>query len=231
MAKVNYKFNSNSMMFEEIKPDYNWKNILLRLIIYFAIAYFIIGYILVLLKVFELIDFLTIAGIVGAGASVAGLLTFISNRINKNDIEKIGIEYFKEVVIASEKLKEKEKILFDREKQLSSKEIEIKELELKKTELEFIVRKASMTIFLKDQLQRRENRIVEVIEQNAELASNIQQRIEIVQQLKDLQEEIEKSENTKLVEEMISLVSVEKEKEDGSKKTSLLDLLLRALLR
>jgi hypothetical protein len=227
MAKVKYKFNTKSLTYEKVTPNFNWQKITLKLIIFLAIAYFVIGYLLVLVKWFDQTQYLAIAGVVGGIASVAGLLTFLSSKLSKDDVEKIGVEYFKQVVDAADKLNEKEKTLLDKEKQLSNKEREIKQLELKKAELEFVVKKASMTIFLKDQLHRVENRIVEVIQDHKELSGNIEQREGIIRQLDELQEEIEKSDNTKLVEDVIYMVS--KDKDNAPKDYTFLDFLLKVL--
>ncbi|MGB4849452.1 MAG: hypothetical protein WBP41_16120 [Saprospiraceae bacterium] len=208
MAGRKYVYNESTLSFDTIRePDEKSTNIILRLIIYIAILYFIFGYILVLTKFYTLNEYLTIATILGGISSVAGLLSIFSKRINKDDLEKIGIEYFKEVVSAADSLKEKELILVDKETQLSTKEREIKELEVKKAELDYIVRKASMTIFLHDQLAQIENTIIELVNENKELTGNINKRGNIINKLKDLHEEIKLGENSNKVNEIILMIS------------------------
>ena len=80
-------------------------------IVVLAIAYFILGFGAVLLKWFNKDTYLTLSAIFGGIASVSGLLAFTTNKLERNDIERVGIEYFKRVVESSEDLKLKEQEL------------------------------------------------------------------------------------------------------------------------
>nr|WP_319397607.1 hypothetical protein [uncultured Carboxylicivirga sp.] len=180
------------------------KRILIWIVV-LAIGYFVFGYAAVLLKWIELDTYLTLSAIIGGLASVSGLLAFTSNKIERDDIEKVGIEYFKKVVESADELKIKEKELLSKEKALSAKAKEIKELDLKKQEMEYLVRKASMSLFLKDQLERSESRIIEISEENKELKKLIEQRKTIIEQLSEIDEEIENNPNVDLITEVIEI--------------------------
>lgn len=227
MATVRYRYNPQTLSYDRVNTNYNWLKILLRIVIMLGLLYFIIGYSLVLFRNFDQTKFFNSIGIVGTIASILGLFSFFTGKINKKDIENIGTEYLKEVIEASEKLKEKESILLAKEMQLTSKEREIQELELKKTEIEFAIRKVGMSIFLKDQLERIENRLIEILNSNKDLMLAIEDRKRLIKQLAELEEQIESSPNTELIEEIISLVN---RKSDVSKnESSLLMNLLKSI--
>lgn len=177
---------------------------LLVWIVVLAIAYFILGYITVTLEWFDKEVYLTLSAIIGSLASVSGLLAFTTNKIEKDDIEKVGVEYFKKVVESAEELKEKEQELISKEKALSAKEKEIKELDIKKNEMEYLVRKASMSLFLKDQLERTDLRIIEISEENKELNKLLSQRTTIIHQLGEVEEEIDSNPNVDLITEIVA---------------------------
>ena len=144
----------------------------------------------------------TSSAIIGGIASVSGLLAFTKNKIERNDIEKIGVEYFKKVVESAEDLKKKEFELLSKEKELSAKEIEIKELDIKKQEMEFLIRKASMSLFLKDQLERTELKIIEIAE-SKEFSKLLKQRKELINKIKDINEEVNKNPHVDLINKVI----------------------------
>ena len=178
------------------------KKILISIVL-LAIGYFILGAITVWLSWFEKDTYLTLSAIIGSIASVSGLLAFTTNKIERDDIERVGVEYFKKVVESADELKLKEEELLTKEKALTVKEKEIKELDIKKQEMEYLVRKASMSLFLKDQLERTELRIVELVQENKEFTKLLQQRLTIVDQLKEVDGEIESSPKVELINEII----------------------------
>jgi predicted nucleic acid-binding Zn-ribbon protein len=173
-------------------------------IVLLAIAYFIFGFAAVKLKWLDDSMYYNLSAIIGGIASVSGLLAFASNKIEKKDIEAVGVEYFKKVVESAEELEVKELELANKDKQLSHKEKELKELEIKKHEMEFLVRKASMSLFLSDQFERTEDRISEIMDNNKELSRLITERQNLADKLKELQEEINKSEDVELLSSIIT---------------------------
>jgi hypothetical protein len=173
-----------------------------------AIGYLIVGYVLVLLGWFDKDLYLTLSAIIGGVASVSGLLAFTTNKIERNDIENVGVEYFKRVVESAEELKLKEQELLTKQAVLTAKEKEIKELDIRKQEMELLVRKASMSLFLKDQLQRTESRILEIADENKELNQLLKQRQTILGQLTEIDGEIEVNPNNDLIKEVIESTKI-----------------------
>lgn len=193
------------------------KRILIWIVV-LSIAYFIIGYLFTLVDLFDINSYLTFSAIIGGLASVSGLLAFTTNRIEKDDIEKVGIEYFKKVVESADELKLKENELISKNEALSAKEKEIKELDIKKNELEYLIRKASMSLFLKDQLERTDSRITEIANENKELFKLITQRKTIIQQLKETDDEIKLNPNIDLINEILESTKIGLNKETKRKK-------------
>ena len=174
----------------------------LIIIVILSICYFLIGFVFTQLNLFDADIYFTSSAIIGGIASVSGLLAFTKNKIERNDIEKIGVEYFKKVVESAEELKKKEFELLSKEKELSAKEIEIKELDIKKQEMEFLIRKASMSLFLKDQLEKIELKIIEIAE-SKEFSKLLKQRKELINKIKDINEEVNKNPHVDLINKVI----------------------------
>jgi ribosomal protein L9 len=115
-------------------------------------------------------------------------------------------------------LKLKENELISKNEALSAKEKEIKELDIKKNELEYLIKKASMSLFLKDQLERTDSRITEIANENKELYRLITQRKTILQQLKETDEEIKLNPNIDLINEILESTKIGLNKETKRKK-------------
>lgn len=99
---------------------------ILVLIVILGIGYFVFGYVLVLLNWFSSDTYLTYSAIIGSVASVSGLLAFNTNKLEREDIERVGIENLKKFVESAENLKLKEEELASKEIALSIKDKEIK---------------------------------------------------------------------------------------------------------
>ncbi|MBK7103796.1 MAG: hypothetical protein IPH62_00730 [Ignavibacteriae bacterium] len=202
------------------------KRILISIVI-IALGYFIFGFVAVLLKWFDKDLYLTLSAIIGGVASVSGLLAFASSRLKKEDIENVGIEYFKKVVESSEELKKKEEELQHKELELDTKEKELMELEIKKSEIELLVRKASMALFLKDQFERTQYRINEIKDENKELSKLLLQYVTYKKQLQVLDQEISVDENSEILAEIIAEVnSIKSSSEKLNRPKSFIDAIL-----
>ncbi len=162
-------------------------------------------------------SFAIIAGL----ASILGLIAFVIPKLSKKDIEEVGIEYFKNVVEASDELKKRETELISKEKALSSKERELKELEIKKQEMELLVKKASMNLFLKDQFERKTNRVKEIIDENNELKKSVEELAKLQTRLIALDEEIASDPNVDILNEIITKQS---QKEPEVKYVSIVEI-------
>lgn len=228
-----YRYDSETLSYVKIKEKNKakWKILFSRILIIGFIGYFIVGYLFVYFNKISFQDYLNIAGILGGIASSIGLFSIFASKIQKTDIEEIGIEYFKDVVNASENLKEKEKVLFEREKELGLKEKQLKQLEVKKAKLELLVQKTSMLIYLKDKLKRLEIDILKQVKSDNELMERIVDRERIINQLKELNIEIEKNNETREIDEIVNLIKSEKTQKKPITITGILSEILTDFLK
>ena len=138
-------------------------------------------------------------GVLGALASLIGLFSLLRPGITKDDIQKIEYDSFLALKNISDELKtlEQKKI---------EKDHELTDLEIKKKEMEFLVRKASMSLFLREQCKHYEQKITEHLKSQPEITKYIQDLIDSQEKLRALNEEIEKSPHVDLLKEIITRV-------------------------
>ena len=185
---------------------------LIVIIVVFSILYFILGFITVLLGWFPKDTYLTFSGIVGGLASVCGLLSFgIARKISNADFEDIEATYLKKVSETADKLREKNDELIVKANQINSTEQELRQLEIKKKEMEFLVKKASMSLFLQDQLERNQNRIIELVNNSPELNKLLEEMEPLTEKLSQLGQEIKTDPNADMLNGIITVARLEKE--------------------
>lgn len=169
-------------------------------IIYIALAvlYFVVGYALVVFGVMRQEVYNQVATIVGGLASILGLLAFVLPGIRSSDIKTIEVDALKSLAKTAEEIQSKEA-------ELSTKQNDITRLELQKQELEFLVKKASLNLFYKDQMERNYETLDRLISENREIARVMNEIKELEFKIEELHIEIEKSANTenilKIIEE------------------------------
>lgn len=132
----------------------------------------------------------------GGLASVVGLLSFVRPRITRTDIQELEVESLKKISRAAEEL---EKYKSER----NAAEQELARLALQKEEMEFLVKKASLSLFLKDQLKAVHRGIAAILDDNKELARLISEYDQLVEKLVALGEEIERDKNVELLREVL----------------------------
>ncbi len=69
--------------------------------------------------------------------------------------------------------------------------------------MEFLVRKASLSLFLQDQVERNETRVLKLISEDKELIRSLEEIMANREKLAALDEEIKVSEQVELLEEII----------------------------
>jgi hypothetical protein len=158
--------------------------------------YFVGGSILLWIDWLTKDQFLTIGGIVGSLASILGLFSLIRPAISRTDIQNIEIESLRKIVETSDEVQR-----LEQKRTMTRQEIE--DLSLKKAEMEFLVRKASLSLFLEEQRKLYERRIREEIERNTEFNSNLMELSNIDKKLDALNVEIEKDPNVELMLQII----------------------------
>jgi len=163
-----------------------------------AVLYFILGYILVIFGVIKQELYNQIATIVGGIASILGLLSFVLPTLKVSDFKNIEIDTLKSLAQTAEEIQKKEV-------ELSTKQNDLTKLELQKKELEFLVRKASLNLFFKEQIERYYETLEKQISDNKEISRTINEIKELEFKISELEIEIEKSPNTenilKIIEE------------------------------
>ena len=141
-------------------------------------------------------SYISYAGIVGAVASVVGLLSFTRPALTKSDLKEIELDSLKSITETSEQLKELEQ-------QRAKTEEEIEGLDLQKREMELLVRKASLALLLREQYSRLEIRIIDEVKANPDLAENLVDVQDVSEKLSALNEEIEADPNVIQLKEIM----------------------------
>lgn len=163
-----------------------------------AVLFFVVGYVLVILRLLDQPLYNQIATIVGGLASILGLLGFVLPSLKTSDIKSIEINTLKSLAKTAEEIQKKEA-------ELNIKQNDLTKLELQKQELEFLVRKASLNLFFKEQMERYYETLDKQISDNKEISRTISEIKELEFKIEELEIEIEKSPNTenilKIIEE------------------------------
>jgi len=170
-----------------------------------SVLYFILGFLSTIFGWLQMSTYLNYGAIFGSLASICGLLSFvIPNRISADDFDNVEIGYLKKVSVAADQLQEKRQEISSRTQALSETEKEIEALEIKRQEMEFLVKKASLSLFLKDRIERNNSRITEIVNSNPELRGLIEEIPSMKEKLLAVDEEIENDKNVDLLSEIIN---------------------------
>lgn len=181
-------------------------------IVILSVLYFLLGYTAVLVGWLSKTVYLNWSGIIGALASVCGLLSFaISRSISNDDFQNIEAGYLKKIAQTADKLKEKSDELHDKAVLLNNAEEELKKMEIKKQEMGFLVRKASLSLFIQDQFRRNQERILEIVENSKELKRLLEESKSLRERGSKLDIKIKEDPNAELLDEIITALRREKE--------------------
>lgn len=173
-------------------------------IVILSVLYFIIGYIAMYLGLLSESIYYNFSAIIGSIASVCGLLTFgIVKKLNSEDFENVEMDYLKRASDAAKELNKKKEELASKAEELENSEKEIKKLEIKKQEMEFLVKKASLSLFLQDQIERNQKKVKEKIESDQDLKEILSEIGPLKDKLNKLEQEIKSDPNVDLLEEII----------------------------
>lgn len=161
-----------------------------------CILYFLVGAILMWTNVIEQQTYLAGAGIVGAVASVLGLFSLVRPVLSRTDIENIEAESLQKLGEVSAEIRRLEEAR-------SETATQINDLEAQKREMELLVRKASMSLFLKEQYEHHRKALVDHLAKEPKLANQLSELAAVEKKLDALEEEIEKDENVELLRRII----------------------------
>lgn len=170
------------------------------IVIVLCVVYFLGGWIATRVGWVSTQDYFAYAGIVGGLASVAGLVSFFRPGITASDIQSIEASALRSIAETSAQLEE----LRDQQKVTQQ---ELGGLELKKKEMEFLVKKASLAIFLKEQYAYHQRVVLEEVDKDSRLRASLDESTQTALKIEALEEEIESHPNVKELREIISTAS------------------------
>lgn len=127
-----------------------------------VVLFFIVGYILVVLNILEQELYNQITTILGGLASTVGLLAFVLPSLRTSDIKNIELDTLKSLAKTAEEIKKKEA-------ELKTRKSDISRFELQKEELYFLVKKANLNLFFKEQLERYYETLDKLISNSKEI--------------------------------------------------------------
>jgi len=169
---------------------------LILIIITIAVLYFILGFSAEKLGFLNKEFYNESATIIGGIASILGLLGIVLPGIKPSDIKDLEISNLLKLAQTAEEIKA-------RESELSTKQRSIAELEIQRKEMEFLIRKASLSLYLKDQLENYNNKLLELYDENKELRTVVDKISDIKIQIDELDVEIENSDMAEKVYDTI----------------------------
>lgn len=169
-------------------------------IIICCLLYFLGGWIAIQIGWVTKEDYFAYAGIVGGLASVAGLATVFRPGITASDVQNIEASALRSIAETSTQLEEL------RERQKLTQQ-ELGGLELKKVEMEFLVKKASLAIFLKEQHAYHERVVIEELDKNTRLRESLNEATQSAEKIQALDEEIQQHPNVAELRQIIATAS------------------------
>jgi hypothetical protein len=178
-------------------PKQNWPRTIITLLITLCILYFIVGALVAWFGGLTWQNYMNAGGIVGGLASVLGLLSLARPGLDQSDIDRIDGESLKKLAGNSEQIRQLEA-------QRSEKIQEIGTLEERQQTLELFVRKAALSLFLKERLRHTEAKVADRIKDDPVLIADLTVIEEVILKLVALEEEIESDPNVELLRTVIA---------------------------
>lgn len=166
------------------------------IVILLCIAYFIGGYAAVKFGLINQEQYLSYAGFIGGIASVAGLFSFMKPTLTNDDLHELELGSLKSLAETTEQLK-------SLENQRSKTKSDIGDLEVQKKEMELLVKKASTSLFLKEQYSQHVQKILSRVKDDEVLTESLSELTEIKGKITALEEEIETDPNVETLREVI----------------------------
>ena len=179
----------------------------LTVIVALCLIYFVVGWVSIHFKWLSESDYFLYAGIIGAVASVVGLISFIFPPLQRIDLNHLELESLQSVTAMTERIQKLTQ-------QKAKTEGEIEDLDVRKQEMEILVRKASFSLFLQEKLSYHETQLLDLIRDNNELSRHLEEVQDIREKLTVLNEEIQLDPNVTLLEEIIVAASQRQNSKD-----------------
>ena len=175
-----------------------------QILISLTLILVLIGWIFVIFNWIPKDFYIITISVIGTAASVSALLDMLRNKELGTEIENLNPVIISKIAQNQETLYNLKLKLDDTTRELSNKEKSLLELEIKRNEMEMLIRKASMIIFLKDQLEHIDKKLKEILDSNQDIRTLLINRQNIVNKLYELKETVANDENFKIIEEITS---------------------------
>ncbi|HET6456932.1 MAG TPA: hypothetical protein VFI02_21240 [Armatimonadota bacterium] len=194
---------------DEHTPRPTWLRILQAvsvILILVCVAFLVSGGIAVLLKWLSKEFYLATATIVGGLASVMGLLSLSRtprSTLLPGDLRQLELNSVRRLAESYDELSKLERTRSDKEKELGS-------LQDRKREMELLVKKASLTLYLREQQRLYRSRIIDELERDRDLSSALASLSDVEAKLATLNEEIEADPNIDLLREIMKAAETPK---------------------
>ena len=166
-----------------------------------VLIFFIGGYFLVKYGLMKESLFLLLATIVGGLTSAISLLSLVRPSISTRDIQNLELDSLKSITQMAEDIHNvKQKAAITKS--------ELERLEAQKIEMEFLVKKASLSLFLHERSDAISKQLWEIIRHHKEIPTLLAQYSDVIDKLKALDEEIEQDKNVSLLKDVIRTARV-----------------------
>jgi hypothetical protein len=167
-----------------------------------CLLYFVGGGIAVLARWLTTERYVAVGGIVGGLASVLGLLSLARRSLNQEDLAGLELQSLRRIADTSEQIKQLELARTEAQQHLGT-------LEEQKRQMEFLVQKASLSLFLQEQRRLYTKRVLDETSRNKELVETLFELSSIEQKLTALGEEITNDPNVDLLKRVIGAANSE----------------------
>lgn len=161
-----------------------------------CVAYFVIGIFMWMQGAFAWQSYMEIGGIVGALASVAGLVSLIRRPLSASDILAYEADVMRRFADATE---DYQKI----ERSRAETKQEIEGLKKQQQAMQVLMQKAALTVYLRERRLHSEERILETIGRNTELRRLLDELPQLEARLTQLEEEFAQNPDVKRIQEII----------------------------
>jgi len=184
-----------------------------NILVLLSVAYFIIGGILVYLEKLLLTYYLNGMAIVGFIMTVVCIYALTKPVITQSDLEQLETSSLMSITKTVGELKELQT-------NKNSTQVEIIDLERRRKEMELLIKKASMALFFREQINYNERRIISEVNKNEIIRTSLLELEEVTAKLKALDEEIALDPEVEFLRSILT---------EASKRTPTLDELTRGM--
>jgi len=189
----------------------------LTILVSIIVSFFPLGYVAVHFNLLDIRLYFTIATIAGSIASALGLLSLLRPAITANDLQSLEVQSLKKISEIAQEIE-------NAKSQRTQTQEEINRLSEQKKEMALLVKKASLSLFLRDRIEKHQTQILAIVQANKELSDLIKEYDQLSEKLAALDEDIEADKNVKVLKEILRIAR------PSEYYKSPFDIFIRALL-